>query len=56
MHEYVMNNYEHVKNIQTYLRELSCFNLKFLSWQYKQTVREEDYTFMQDPYNGGGDS
>ena len=46
-----------IKNIQTYSREfkqsLSCFNLKFSSWQHKQTVREGDYTFMQDPYGGG---
>ena len=59
MHEHVMNNQEHIrtiKNIQTYSRELSCFNLKFSSWQHKQTVREGDYTFMQDSYGGGGDS
>ena len=37
-------------------QSLSYFNLKFLSWQYKQIVREEDYTFMQDPYGGGNDS
>ena len=60
MHEHVMNNQKHVKNtikhIQTYSRELSCFNLKFSSLQHKQTVRKGDYTFMQDPYGGGGDS
>ena len=50
---------EHIrtfKNIQTYSMKLSCFNLRFSSWQHKQTVREGDYTFMQDPYGGGGDS
>ena len=29
--------------------KFSCFNLRFSSWQHKQTVREGDYTFMQDP-------
>ena len=29
--------------------KLSCFNLRFSSWQHKQTVRKWDYTFMQDP-------
>ena len=43
-----------IKNIQTYLRKLSYFNLKFSSWQHKQIVREGDYTFMQDPYSGEG--
>ena len=33
--------------------KLSCFNLRFSSWQHKQTVREGDYTFMQDPWGGG---
>ena len=59
MHEQPRTCEEHIrtiKNIQTYSRELSCFNLKFSSWQLKQTVRENDYTFMQDPYGGGGDS
>ena len=44
MHEQVMNNQEHIrtiKNIQTYSMKLSCINLRFSSWQYKQTVREE---------------
>ena len=45
-----------IKNIQTYSMKLSCFNLRFSSWQHKQTVREMDYTFMQDPYGGRGDS
>ena len=36
--------------------KLSCFTLRFSSWQHKQTVREGDYTFMQDPWSGGGDS
>ena len=60
MHEHVTNNQEHVKsirtikNIQTYSRELSRFNLKFSSWQHKQTVKEMDYTFMQDPYGRRG--
>ena len=45
-----------IKNIQTYSRELLCFNIKLSLWQHKQTVREGDYTFMQDPYGGGGDS
>ena len=48
------------KNIQTYSREfkelLSCFNPKFPSWQHKKQVKEMDYTFMQYPYGGGGDS
>ena len=35
--------------------KLSCFNLTFSSWQHKPIVREGDYTFMQDPYGGGGD-
>ena len=56
MYEHVMNNQEHVKNIQTYSMKFSCFNLRFSSWQDKQTVREIDYTSMQDPYGGGGDS
>ena len=56
MHEHVMNNQEHMKNIQTYSMKFSCFNLRFSSWQHKQTVREGDYTFMQDPWGGGGDS
>ena len=50
---------EHIKttkNIQIYSMKLSCFNLRFSSWQQKQTVREGDYTYMQDPYGGGGDS
>ena len=45
-----------IKNIQTYSMKLSCFNLRFSSWQYKQTVREGNYTFMQDPCGGGRDS
>ena len=45
-----------IKNIQTYSMKLSCFNLRFSSWQHKQTIREGDYTFMQYPYGGGGDS
>ena len=45
-----------IKNIQTYSMKLLYFNLKFSSWQHKQTVRKGDYTFMQDPYNGEGDS
>ena len=36
--------------------KLSCFNLRFSSWQHKQTVKKRDYTFMQDPYGEGGDS
>ena len=44
------------KNIQTYSMKFSCFNLRFSSWQHKQTVREGDCTFMQDPYGGVGDS
>ena len=36
--------------------KLSYFNLRFSSWQHKQTVMEVDYTFMQDLYGGGGDS
>ena len=56
MHEHVMNNQEHVKNIRTYSMKLLCFNFKFSSWQHKQTVREGDYTFMQDLCGGGGDS
>ena len=32
--------------------KLSCFNFRFSSWQHKKTVREDDYTFMQDPYGG----
>ena len=27
--------------------KLSCFNLRFLPWQHKQTVKKGDYTFMQ---------
>ena len=34
--------------------KLSYFNLRFSSWQHKKQVRERDYTFMQDPYGGGG--
>ena len=45
-----------IKNIQTYSMKLLCFNLRFSSWQHKQTVKKWDYTFMQDPYSGGGDS
>ena len=45
-----------IKNIQIYSMKLSCFNLRFSSWQQKQTVREGDYTYMQDPYGGWGDS
>ena len=45
-----------IKNIQIYSMKLSRFNLRFSSWQHKQTVREGDYTFMQDPCDGGGDS
>ena len=49
-----------IKNIQTYSRRfkelLSCFNPKFSSWQHKKQVKEMDYTFMQYPYGGGGDS
>ena len=59
MHEHVMNNQENIrtiKNIQTYSMKLSCINLRFSSWQHKQTVREGDYTFVQDPYGGGWDS
>ena len=26
--------------------KLSCFNLRFSSWQHKQTVREGDYTLQ----------
>ena len=40
---------EHIrkfKNIQTYSRELNSY----------YHVREINYTFIQDPYNGGGDS
>ena len=50
---------EHIrtfKNIQIYSMKLSCFNFRFSSWQQKQTVREGDYTYMQDPYGGGEDS
>ena len=28
--------------------KLSYFNLRFSSWQHKQTVMEVDYTFMQN--------
>ena len=28
--------------------KLSCFNLRFSSWQHKQIVMEGDYTFMQN--------
>ena len=31
-------------------------NPKFSSWQHKKQVKERDYTFMQYPYGGGGDS
>ena len=27
--------------------KLSCFSLRFSSWQHKQTVREWYYTFMR---------
>ena len=33
--------------------KLSYFNLRFSSWQYKQTIRKGYYTFMQDQYNRG---
>ena len=59
MHEHVMNNQENIrtiKNIQTYSMKLSCINLRFSSWQHKQTVRKGNYIFMQDPYGKGGDS
>ena len=36
--------------------KLLCFNLRFSSWEYKQTIREGDYTFIQDPYGEGRDS
>ena len=45
-----------IKNIQTYSMKLSCFNIRFSSWQHKQTVREIDYTFMQNPYGERRDS
>ena len=36
--------------------KLSCFNLRFSLWQHKKHIRERDYTFMQYPYGGGGNS
>ena len=49
-----------IMNIQTYSKEfkwlLSCFNLKLSLWKHKKTIKERDYTFMQNPYDGGRDS
>ena len=62
------NMWRTTKNIQIYSKEfkwlLSCFNLKFSSWQYKQTVREgiipsckihmvEEKTLGRGPKDGG---
>ena len=54
---------EHIrifKNIQTYSRNLNNYYhaliLNSHHGNIKKQVREMDYTFMQDPYSGGGDS
>ena len=59
MHEHGMNNQEHVrtfKHIQENLND--CYHALILNSHHSNTkqVREKDYTFMQDPYGGGGDS
>ena len=67
MHEHVMNNQEHVKNTQEHLRTFKHIQKNLNNYYHalilnshhgstKKKVKERDYTFMQDPYGGGGDS
>ena len=67
MYEYVMNNQEHVKNIEEQLRTFKHIQEDLNSYYHalilnshhgntKKQVKKRDYTFMQDPYGGGGDS
>ena len=54
---------EHIrifKNIQTYSRNLNNYYhalilILIMTTQKKKQVREMDFTFMQDSYNGEGD-
>ena len=67
MPEPVMNNQEHVKNTKEHLRTFKHIQenlnnyyhtliLNFHHGNTKKQVREMDYTFMQHPYSGEGDS
>ena len=49
-----IRTFKHIQeNLNNYYH---AFNPKFPSWQHKKQVKEMDYTFMQYPYGGGGDS
>ena len=67
MHEHVMNNQEYMKNTLEYLRTLKHIQENLNNYYHalilnsyhgntKKQVREMDYTFIQDPYGGEGDS
>ena len=67
MHEHVINNQEHMKNTLEHLRTFKHIQGNLNNYYHtlilnshhgniKKQVRKKNYTFMQDPYGGGGDS
>ena len=59
MHKQVMNNQEHIRTFKHIQENLNnYYHALILNSQNSNTkqVRENDYTFMRDPYGGGGDS
>ena len=60
MHEHVMNNQEHIKTFKHIQENLNnYYHALILNSHHgntKKQVKEMNYTFMQYPYGGGGDS
>ena len=61
MHEHVMNNQEHIRTFKHIQRNLNDYYYALILNSHhgnrkKKTIKERDYTFMKDPYDGEGDS
>ena len=60
MHEHVMNNQEHIRTFKHIQENLNnYYHALILNSHHgntKKQVKEMNYTFMQYPYGGGGDS
>ena len=60
IHKHVMNNQEHIRTFKHIQENLNnYYHVLILNSHHgnnKKQVNERDYTLMQYPYSGGGDS
>ena len=60
IHKHVMNNQEHIRTFKHIQENLNNYYyaliLNFHYGNTKKQVKERDYTFIQYPYGGEGDS